>query len=608
MFHDIRFRVLCLALLSMTALASIGLAQESEAPPTETQLLATLENADAPLFDRMMACKQLGVAGTEKAVPVLAGLLGDKELSHLARYGLEPIPSPEVDVALKKALSTVKGRELIGVINSIANRGKPEAIDALAAKLDDTDRTVATAAAHSIARLGTLKAAEILGKDMSAEMAPALLVCGKTIAEQGHKTEAAELLMTLCRSKDAPMHVRLATVCHVGNLQRYDGMDMLCEFLMQEDKRAFNAGLRAARLIEPADATKMALLAIKDASGARRAQLVTLLGDLADPADPVGLPVVVEAAKSDNADVRIAALEALGTLGTAEHVTLLMDAAMDPTEEVAAEAQKSLGALAGDEVDRAVLAALDSDTRRALAVRMIGRRRITAAVPKLLTLMKQDDTKLEAITALGETISLKELDVLAEQLDTESTELREVVHAAMHAACYRMPDRDATAVKLAGYLRGASEETVKFVMDELRQVGGPKALSAVAQAAGSKNTTRKDYATQALGGWLDTSAAPVLIALAQSEGRTKYGIRGLRAYIRLARQFSMPEDQRAAMCRRALKTADRDEEKKLVLEVLGRYPSAEMLAIAVDVAKTTPSLKSDAEAVAAAIARKIGRK
>jgi len=170
-----------------------------------------------------------------------------------------------------------------------------------------------------------------------------------------------------------------------------------------------------------------------------------------------------------------------------------------------------------------------------------------------------------------------------------------------------MPDRNATAAEIAEYLDGASEETVEFIMDELRQIGGAKALSAVAKAARGSDATLKEYATQALGGWLDTSPAPVLLELARSEGNGKYGVRGIRAYIRLARQFSMPEQDRAAMCRTALETAKRDAERKLVLEVLQRYPSVAGLEIAVDAAKI-PSLKNEAAETALVLAEKIGGK
>ena len=591
---------LCLglmALVAMLGLASCVVAAEAQ---TETELLATLKSPDASLFDKAIACKRLAIVGTEASVPVLASLLDDEKLSHYARYGLEPNPSPKVDQAFVAAIGKLKGRHLIGTINSLANRGKPEAIGPLTAKLRDSDRSVALAAAHAIARLGTPKAATILGEAFSADMAPAVLVGGKTLANQGHKTQAIALLEKLSASNDVPVHVRLAATLQSIDLQGKNGLKTLTGALASSDEGLFATGLRAARLLPATDTSKTVLEALKGAPPARAALLLTLLGDLADPA---ALATVVKAVQAKEPVVRIAALEALASLGNADQVLLLLDAAGDPSEAVAAQAQKTLAKLPGGDVDEVVLGLLSDAARQSAVIRAIGQRRISEAVPQLLKL-QGGPNQLEVIAALGETVSLDQLEVLGKLLGTSSPELREAVQKALHAACYRMPDRDATADKLAGYLAGASKETIQFVMGELRRLGGSQALATVARAAKTDDDTLQNYATDALGKWLDTSAAPVLLDLAKSKGKTKYGIRCLRGYIRLIRQFSMSDQERLVMCRAALKTAERDTEKKLVLEAMTRYPSVQMLELAVEVAKSDPKLKTEATQRALAIAEK----
>jgi len=96
----------------------------------------------------------------------------------------------------------------------------------------------------------------------------------------------------------------------------------------------------------------------------------------------------------------------------------------------------------------------------------------------------------------------------------------------------------------------------------------------------------------------------VLLEVAKTPN-AKYGIRALRGYIRLVRQFVIPDAQRAAMCRDALNAATRNEERALVFEVMERYPSLDMLKVAADATKA-PALKNDATRVAMAIAQKVG--
>jgi hypothetical protein len=87
--------------------------------------------------------------------------------------------------------------------------------------------------------------------------------------------------------------------------------------------------------------------------------------------------------------------------------------------------------------------------------------------------------------------------------------------------------------------------------------------------------------------------APVLLELHNAVGDSRLKVRTVRAYIRVARQFNMPAEQRAEMCRTALKIAEREADKRLVLEVLLRYPSEEMREIALEAAED-PALKDQA--------------
>jgi hypothetical protein len=69
----------------------------------------------------------------------------------------------------------------------------------------------------------------------------------------------------------------------------------------------------------------------------------------------------------------------------------------------------------------------------------------------------------------------------------------------------------------------------------------------------------------------------------------------------------MSDSQRAEMCQQALAAARRPEERKLVLEILERYPNVETLRVAVN-ASQVPELKSDADRVALAMATKLAGK
>jgi len=501
MFSHIRITIFSICLLLAVDHITPCFAAEP-APKTEAELLGQLQDSKASFHDKSAACKRLAVVGTEAAVPVLATLLDTEHLSHYARYALEPIPSDQVDAALIASLGTLKGKHLVGVIQSIASRGKPEAIDALAGKLDDADREVAKMAAHSIARLGTPKAGKILGDRLSSEFADAALVCAKQLARQGHLDQAIALFTKLLHIEGVPEHIHLAAMLQTIRLQGHEGLELLGEALASDDEKTFNHGLRTARLIDKADAAKVARQVLKNSAPARAALLLTLLGDLNDLAS---LPAVIDAIGSDNDSVKVAALGAMASLGGAEHVSLLVDEAGDESE-ASAVALQTLVALPGGDVDRAVLELLNDEKRQDTVVTVIGKRRISSAVPKLVAMIDAPN-RIQVVAALGETISLDQLDILGKRLDSKPEDFNAAIRKALHAACDRMPNRSATVAKLSGYMKNASDVTVQLVMDELRQIGGPEALAAVAAAAKSDVQAQREYATRALGNWLDISAA-----------------------------------------------------------------------------------------------------
>lgn len=126
-------------------------AQIMALPPAK--LAAILKDPKGSVYAKAKACQRLAVAGDRTAVPGLAALLAHEQLSHYARTALEPMPAPEAGDALRTALGKLKGRLLVGVINSIGVRRDAKAIPALGPLLHDSDAEVAAAATAALARI-----------------------------------------------------------------------------------------------------------------------------------------------------------------------------------------------------------------------------------------------------------------------------------------------------------------------------------------------------------------------------------------------------------------------------------------------------------------------
>src|SRR3954451_20250541 len=88
--------VAVLAILSLSRANAEGLSI-----PTEKQLIETLRSGKPE--DKAIACKQLAIRGSKEAVPELAKLLPDEQLSSWSRIALEAITDPAADAALVDA-------------------------------------------------------------------------------------------------------------------------------------------------------------------------------------------------------------------------------------------------------------------------------------------------------------------------------------------------------------------------------------------------------------------------------------------------------------------------------------------------------------------------
>ena len=97
------------AALAFSCAAASFASSPQPATADQVQKLIAVLKSDAPQKEKADACRELARIGTKDAVAPLAALLPDEKLSHMARYGLETIPDPSVDKALREALPANSG-------------------------------------------------------------------------------------------------------------------------------------------------------------------------------------------------------------------------------------------------------------------------------------------------------------------------------------------------------------------------------------------------------------------------------------------------------------------------------------------------------------------
>lgn len=578
----------------------------------EAKLIAVL-TSDAPQKEKVDACRQLAVIGTKDAVAPLAALLGDEKLSHMARYALEPIPDPAVDEALRGALGKLKGRPLVGVIISLGVRRDAKAVPALGKILRDSDADVAQAAARALGSIGDSAAAKVL--QVALLNAPAanqlafcegLFRCAEALAAKGQRDQAIAIYDQL-RSLKEPHQVRTGAVRGAILARGKDGLTLLREYLRSDDYILFSAAVQAA-LELPRDkvVTEVLTAELTKLPADNQILVIQTLGKRADPA---ALPALFALAKSGEKSIRLAAIRAMPQIGDASAVPVLVGLFADADRQISQTAQECLAAIPGEQPDAAVMAMFNSSdtSQRLTALELIGRRRMTASVPALLKAAGEADPKVRpaALKKLGELGGPDQLLALLDLLMRlkESQDLS-AAEQALSDILAKADNPQSYADKLIGLLAQAQPAQKSVLLRILSTIGGANALKAVRAAVNDADAEVHATAIRALSGWKGADAAPDLLVLAKTSPDPAHRIAALRGYIGLVRDESLSTEKKLAMCKEAAALIQRDEEKKLLLGVLGEVPAVEALSMAM-AHLDNPATKDEAAFAAVAIAEKI---
>lgn len=410
-------------------------------PPADSEgkLLAVL-TSDAPQKAKIDALRQLSFIATKDAVPVLATLLADEKLAHMARYAMEPIPDYSVDIAFRKALGELKGPQLVGLIGSIGVRGRSRGIlEPLKELLDDRDPLVAQAAARalgSIRRTASLSAAVMLEalSDAPAAKKAALYEgifrCAESLTA-GKPDEAVKIYDAII-ALEAPHQIRAGALRGKILASGEEGYKTIEKYLQNKDYIMFSAAVQTALESPYSNAVEVLADQLENLSGDNKILVIQTLGNRADPC---ATPALTAAAKSGSKDARIAAIHSLAQIGDATTVKNLASLLDDKDSDVADAALMALASSPDKAADKAILDMLENNDAdiQLKAIDLIGRRRIANVTGALLKATGDNDESVRtaSIILLGDLADAKDFPLLLELLLKASG--REEIRAAERA-------------------------------------------------------------------------------------------------------------------------------------------------------------------------------
>jgi type 1 glutamine amidotransferase/HEAT repeat protein len=555
------------------------------------QLFLEFLRSDAGWTSKQFVCEELSVIGTGKSVDTLSNMLNDPKTSDIALYALQRIQSDKVDAALRGMLPKTSGKTRVGIINTIGCRRDSQAVSELGDVIDNSnDAPAIEAAIAALGRIANEESAEVLSaarSKCSEELVPAALdaylKCADRFAESGNKNKALAIYKDIYGSKQSSV-IRMAAMTGMVLMDKNSGPDIIIDNLKGNDNKICSAAVRLINQVPGEKMTKALTAQLDSFSPFVQMQVVAALAARGDSA---ALPAVVKAANSDDREVRMAALQAIGKLADASSVAFLAERAANTNDaDEKTWARSSLYALPGEDINDVISRQLGHVSSPAIKIELIqavGQRVITGAVPALLKSAEGADANVRIAMQKNVRIIAEpsDLPALVETL-TEArsdTERNEAEKTLVTVAGRAEPGKKTAAIlaKFSGMTNVDNKCSLISVLGEI----GDDGLDVIRDGLKDKEPQIQKSAIRAMSAWPNPAPLDDLLNVAETSGDDVQKVLALRGVVKLlAYDSERSTQQTSQLYEKAMNLATQPSEKKMVLGGLANMKDVASLQMA----------------------------
>jgi HEAT repeat protein len=535
---------------------------------------------------KYVICRMLAQIGTEESLPVLAKMLVDEKTAHIACLAVGVNPSPKAGAALREALGAAQGKALVCVIGVLGDRRDQESTAAIGKLAASADPAVVEASLAALGRIGSLPAAEILAKARAGADAKArtqaslaLLQCAERLVAAGKKPEAAAIYQELAKVKGMEL-VRRGAIIGILTLGGPDAVSLALATLRNDNRMMRATAINAIPTLQGDGIAEKFAAELPSQPPAVQALLVEALADRTEAAVR---PIIMSAARSQSAEVRLAALKALAKVGDASCVAVLARAAgEEESDEAKRAALVALRNLGGKDVDAAIVASLKAAKPevRAQLIEILHDRGAAGVVPALLLEAGSPEAAVRAAAfkALGRLAEAKDLPAILEVFVKSQGDAGPEAEGAVVAVSRKVADEGARADAVLAALRTAATPAAKgALLRILKGLATAKALEAVQAALKDSDPQVQQAAVRSLAEWPDARPLAALVDVCRATPSDTMRVVALRGCVRMLGQGGgLPTADTMKAYADMMALAKRPEEKRLVLAALGNvaHPAA----------------------------------
>ena len=538
------------------------IADSAEREAVEAKLLAALPKAQTTAAKGHI-CRQLYYVGGEASIAPLAEAMQTAEIAQIARRSLAVIPGS--GDALLDVLTKLDDDGQIGVMIALGNLKHEPARAALEVVLASANSAKIAAAASALGQFAgdkSVKALQDARENANGHAARAIDSALLRIAD-GLEPAAAKPIYENFFAAEQPSHLRVAGLSGLARVSDDPG-ELLTAAIKGDDK---DLASHAVRVVADGQGTIGGLLELLPTlSPDTQALLIHALGSRNDS---TLAGAIVPFAQSKEEAPRHAAIEALGAIGDAAslHVLLQVAVTADGNERNLARASLESLPVQNQVLIRAMN--LSNSASQQELVRTLAARRAAEATDMLIVIgatSDNDDLRREALRGLRKLVDPAKLPNYLEHLaepkaERDANAWSELVNDAIG----KLPTPEAQAQPILAAIITAEPAVQAQLLPILARPATVGALATIRESLKSEEEAVRDGAIRALTKWPNADVADDLLAVITSAKNDKHRILATRGYLDLARKQKDSE----TMYAKALDFAKSAQDRKTIIAGLG---------------------------------------
>ena len=540
----------------LTTLLSFSLSAYGE---VAKQWVHALEGRHASVEEKARACQRLGEYGDESAVPVLASVLNDPDLNVYARAALERIPGPQSIVALRSALKTCDGPQLIGVIESLGTLGATGAAKDLTTFVGHADNQISDAALRSLGRMGRKTQSIVLGylRDSSAKVRASAATASLLAAEARGDSKIYDAIL----KADVPRHSYLAAVR--GAILSKRSLSFLLKHLRSKEKEVRELAFLSLRSFHGEGLTEALHKELNASNGVDPVLVVYALRDRPN-LDTVN--VLIAKLSGANGELALALINALGQLGGIESATALIP--LIEKEEV----MDALVQMQGKGINHSIVANLKTEkdvTQRLSLISLLGDRHAKEGIGALLEQANDRDSEIRAAAfrAMRPMVGLAQVPELIALFKATEKKTGSLALSALVNACRRSHPNEAAGDQILAELNSTSvlkqrESWIRILID----MGYDPALRIILKDLKSSDPETVKNTISWLARWPNPAPVDALFPLTENSDDQIVALNSILTLIATSEDM----DERLVWLKQAQPLVSSQAEKRKFISLVGR--------------------------------------